>query len=75
MQLSAIVPTPLNYAPARTQIAYSDQCHEIRTPQMKHMILNVDSDPQLHRLLFIVSGKLTHRPPGSLGTSESAWRT
>lgn len=54
MQPSAIVLTPLSYAPAWTQIAYSDQCHEIRTPQMKHMILNVDSDPQLHRLLFIV---------------------
>ena len=54
MQPSAIVPTPLNYAPARTQIAYADQYHEVRTPNKKHMILYVDSDPQLHRLMFIV---------------------
>lgn len=31
MQPSVIVPTPLNHAPARTQIAYADQYHEICT--------------------------------------------
>lgn len=54
MQPSSIVPTPLNYAPAPTEIAYADRCDEIRTPKKKHMIPNVDSDSQLHRLMFIV---------------------